>query len=723
MSIVLRTVARYCESWQRRNRSTTYNGQRGIDFEADAGAFPLAPGLLLFVPVVLLGNVIGAGLRYPEIGSAVLFPPYAALTAALVVSRPRHWVWYILVGSATHFVTSWPEWSVSWVILADVANVTRAITAAVMLRRLFDGPPRLDNLQMLAGLVLIAGAIAPAIGATIGAANVVLHAGAGKYWPTWTAWFLSNALTGLTILPAFLLGVANRARWRWPPIDHRRMAEALGLAGVLAATAAVSFLIGSNDGWELALRFYAPLPALIWAALRFGSGGASVALTAVTFAAILGVDRGTGPFLASSPDQNVAAVQVFVLLTALPLLCIATISTSLQRAVQLHQAILASVHDQVAVLDAHGVIVSTNDAWQRFAQRVDIAPFRRVGSGDDFIARYRIAANSGDEDAVRVLVGLTSVLDRRATHFETEFDHQHAGAHERYAVRIEPLARVDGGAIVRRSNVTARHQARVEIEQQRRQLSHLARVTVLGQLSGALAHELNQPLAAIASNADAARRLLMRRPTDLVELDAILTDIVVADQRAAQVIRRLRAMLSRGETRLQPLNTAELVDEVLELAHAELITRRVAAAAVIAPSLPHVLGDRVQLQQVLLNLVLNACEAMSSTAQGDRRLSLIATTDARRNVQISVRDSGTGIPPDLIDRLFEPFVTTKSEGLGLGLSISRTIVAAHGGRLWAQNNTDRGATVHCVLTAVAVPQDRPAASGNGTAHLPRVSHA
>jgi two-component system sensor kinase FixL len=165
-----------------------------------------------------------------------------------------------------------------------------------------------------------------------------------------------------------------------------------------------------------------------------------------------------------------------------------------------------------------------------------------------------------------------------------------------------------------------------------------------------------------------------------------------ANHRAAQVIRRLRALLNRGETRLQPLDTAELVNDVLELAHAELITRRVIATAVLAPSLPQVLGDRVQLQQVLLNLVLNASEAMSANGPQDRRLSLIATTDARRNVQISVRDCGTGIPPNLIDRLFEPFVTTKPQGLGLGLSISRTIVAAHGGRLWAQNNTDRGAT-------------------------------
>ena len=206
-----------------------------------------------------------------------------------------------------------------------------------------------------------------------------------------------------------------------------------------------------------------------------------------------------------------------------------------------------------------------------------------------------------------------------------------------------------------------------------------------------------------------------------MELDAILNDIVASNHRAAQVIRRLRAMLNRGEARLQPMDTAELVSEVLELAHAELITRRVTATTVVGPNLPPVLGDRVQLQQVLLNLLLNACEAMASTPPPDRRLSLIVTADARRNVQFSVRDSGTGIPQNLIDRLFEPFVTTKPEGLGLGLSISRTIVAAHGGRLWAQNNADRGATVHCLFPSTLVDEDRSATLGNGSAQHPALS--
>ena len=697
--------------------------------DANARTFPLTTGLLLFVPIVLLGNGIGAFLRDPDVGAAVLFPPYAALTAALVVSRRRDWIWYILVGTVAHFVTHWPRWSAPWVLFADVANIGRALTAAALLRWLFGGASRLNSIPALLRFAVSTVLIAPAVGATIGAANVVLHAATPTYWKTWNAWFLSNALTALTILPAFVAIFANDLAYVRRRINRRRVAEAFLLSGLLAATCPEAFLLeGRGNLWLQVLPFYAPLPLLIWAALRFGIVGASIALTAVTFAAIWSADRGTGPFVTPLPYNNIVVVQTFVVLAAFPVLCIAAVNAGRRSVVHLYRALLASLHDHVAILDACGVVLEVNDSWRRLADRTDVALFQRARVGDDYVEACRSAADNGDAVAARALVGVERVLSREHLRFEMEYDDDHDGLRERYSVSYEALARPDGGAVVTRANVTGRRQAQVEIEQQRRELSHLARVAVLGQLSGALAHELNQPLASISSNAEAARHLLKRQPVDLEELDAILRDITTEDQRAAQVIRRLRALLKRGDTRLQPMDTTELVAEVLELAHAELITRGVTATAQIPPDLPAVMGDRVQLQQVLLNLILNACEAMSSTPAPDRRLSLIVSTDSRSNVQLSVRDSGTGIPAALIDRLFEPFVTTKSEGLGLGLSISRTIVAVHGGRLWAENNVGRGATVHCLLASapastIAEQQRRitDASVPSPTAKVPSVS--
>jgi C4-dicarboxylate-specific signal transduction histidine kinase len=368
-----------------------------------------------------------------------------------------------------------------------------------------------------------------------------------------------------------------------------------------------------------------------------------------------------------------------------------------REAVALYRSLLSSLADQVAIVDAKGVVLEVNDSWRRFAERPGGDTFHRVLEGDDYEDTCRASAAAGSGAAARTLEGLTTVLGREARRFELEYDCDHHGSHERYAVHVQALERADGGAVVTRTNMTARFQAQRELEEQRLEVSHLARVSVLGQLSGALAHELNQPLSSISNNAEAALLLLNRRPGDVDEIRSILRDIVDDDQRAAQVIRRLSALLKRGETRLAPLEIGELVTDALELAHGELVARRVTAAIELASRLPLVMGDRVQLLQVLLNLILNGCEAMSTVAAADRRLVIAVTARETGHVHVAVRDRGPGIPAELIERLFEPFVTTKPQSLGLGLSISRTIVAAHGGRLWAENNPGGGATVHCLL--------------------------
>ena len=667
------------------------------------GATPLGlwRGMLLFAPIVLLGNFVGVSLRYPELGSAVVFPPYAALTAVLLLSPRRNWPWYVAVHVAAHFFASWSHWSVSWVLFSDVANLARAFTATAMLRWALRGQARLDDVDTLARFALGAVIVAPAVGATIGAANVLLHGATVVYWRPWSEWFMSNALTGLTILPAFVLGGAQLARWRRPRVSRRRVMEAVAIAAGLTLSGVLAFLVPVAGRWQLALLLYAPLPVLIWTALRFGRGAVSLGLTGIAFLAIWSADRESGLFAASAPDENILVLQLFVLLTAVPVLCIAAVSGARRGVVQLHRALLASLHDHVAILDAQAVVVEVNESWRRFADTPAAGAFDRVGVGNSYLNACRAGTERGDPIAARALAGVTRVLARDVTRVEMEYG-DHRNGHRRYALSIEALERGDGGAVVTRADVTSRYEAQLQMEEQRRALSHLARVTALGQLSGALAHELNQPLTAISNNAEAARFLLRRRPVDLPEIDAALGDILAEDRRAAQVIRRLRALLRRGDIRVLPLDAGDLVTEVLELAHAELINRGVAATPMIGRELPRVLADRVQLQQVLLNLILNACEAMETVSAHRRRLSLVVTRDAN-NVRFSVRDSGAGIPAPLLDHLFEPFVTTKREGLGLGLSISRTIVAAHGGRMWVENNGDGGATVHCLLPAAACP--------------------
>jgi PAS domain S-box-containing protein len=239
--------------------------------------------------------------------------------------------------------------------------------------------------------------------------------------------------------------------------------------------------------------------------------------------------------------------------------------------------------------------------------------------------------------------------------------------------------------------------ADMEAEQRRKEVTHLTRVAILGELSGALAHELNQPLTAILSNAQAAQRLLARAPKDVAMVSEILDDIVTDDLRAGEVITRLRALLKKGEASFNPLDLNDVATEVLALARSELIDRHVTVSTRLAPGLPGIRGDRVQLQQVMLNLLLNACEAMGSRTSAERRLTVSTALDGDGLLLASIADRGNGIPPDAADRLFEPFFTTKPHGLGLGLSICRSIIAAHGGRLWADNNPDGGATFTLAL--------------------------
>jgi C4-dicarboxylate-specific signal transduction histidine kinase len=240
-------------------------------------------------------------------------------------------------------------------------------------------------------------------------------------------------------------------------------------------------------------------------------------------------------------------------------------------------------------------------------------------------------------------------------------------------------------------DVTERHKAQVQSEQQRQQLIHLTRVAVLGELSGALAHELNQPLTAILSNAQTAQRLLARASSDPAELQEILADIVQDDHRAGAVLSKLRTLIRKEEIRYAELDLNQIVDEVLNLVHSDLIERRIHVETDLHDGLPSVRGDRVQIQQVLINLVRNACDAMTAAPDRPHRLFLATNRHGNDGLAVTVADNGGGVPTDLRDRLFEPFVTTKSQGLGLGLTISRSILSAHGGKIWCENNPAGGA--------------------------------
>jgi two-component system, LuxR family, sensor kinase FixL len=251
-------------------------------------------------------------------------------------------------------------------------------------------------------------------------------------------------------------------------------------------------------------------------------------------------------------------------------------------------------------------------------------------------------------------------------------------------------------------DITKRKQAEEQTAHQRNEIAHLSRVTTLGELSGSIAHELSLPLSAILSNAQAAQRVLAHGGADLAEVREILNDIVSEDKRAGEVIQRLRQWLKKGEVQQHSLRINEVVEDVLKLIHDDLINQHVTIDVELGRNLPLVTGDPVQLQQVLLNLVVNACDAMTNCDAPERRLLIRTGTETRNGngncaILVSVTDRGGSIPEEKMEQIFEPFFTTKAKGMGLGLSVCHTIIAAHRGKLWATNNADCGATFHFSL--------------------------
>jgi two-component system sensor kinase FixL len=247
-------------------------------------------------------------------------------------------------------------------------------------------------------------------------------------------------------------------------------------------------------------------------------------------------------------------------------------------------------------------------------------------------------------------------------------------------------------------DITRRKQAQMEAQQQREEIAHLSRVNLLGELSGSLAHELNQPLTAILANAQAAKRFLAQDRADIPEVSSILDDIISEDHRAGDIIQRLRLLLKKGDVQHTPLDLNKTIADVLKLIHSDLVHHNITLSAEVEPNLPAVSGDRVQLQQVLLNLIMNACDAMSHNDVNSRRMTIRAKRIIGLDkVEVSVFDQGPGISPDSMQKIFEPFYSTKSHGMGLGLPICRTIIRAHKGELWATNNHPKGAAFHFAL--------------------------
>jgi C4-dicarboxylate-specific signal transduction histidine kinase len=247
------------------------------------------------------------------------------------------------------------------------------------------------------------------------------------------------------------------------------------------------------------------------------------------------------------------------------------------------------------------------------------------------------------------------------------------------------------------AEVAERTEAEEALYKAQVELAHVTRVMTMGELVASIAHEVNQPLGAIVTNGHACVRLLSRETPDLDKSREIIARMISDGMRASEVIKRIRDLLHKTPVEKTPLNINETIQEVIALVGGDVLRSKVQLKAELEPDLPLVFGDRIQLQQVILNLILNAKDAMSGVQTNPRELQVTSRKNNAGMVVVAVRDTGHGLEAKDVDRIFDPFFTTKREGMGLGLSISRTIIEAHGGTLWATQNKDKGATIQFTL--------------------------
>jgi signal transduction histidine kinase len=537
----------------------------------------LGSRVLLVCAGYYVGAVIGISVGFPPIGISTIWPPNAVVLAALLLEPPR--VWWVYLAAALpmhlHAATSFQPGVTLPVALCQFAgNAVHIVVGAAAVRFAVGAPPRFDSLRGMAAFVLLAGIAATAIACTVSVTLFRLTGWATEFWVPWRQRFFSNGFAVLTITPPILLAAAGELVGARHPRGRRYLELGLVTVGLLT----VGLLIFAREApgpQIMPALLLAPLPFLLWAALRLGPGGLCVSVIVLTCISWATAYSGRWPFATRSPAEILLSMHAFLLAISIPMMFLAAL-----------------------------------------------------------------------------------VEERRRTE--------------------------------------------EEMRRQRDQLAHALRVTTLGQLAASLAHELGQPLSAIVTNAQAGRRFLDSGPGESDSIEPILADIAADGRRAGEVIRRMRALFRKdGAERVgQDVNT--LIENVVALLRADLQQKRIVLRFTKNETLPPVLGDGVQLQQVLLNLIMNASEAVAATDDGPRVIGIDADPARAGHLVIRVRDTGIGVKePALLERIFEDFVSTKPQGLGMGLAISRSIVEAHGGRIWASANADRGLTLHVEMPTLS----------------------
>ncbi|HTW33158.1 MAG TPA: ATP-binding protein [Rhizomicrobium sp.] len=630
------------------------------------------------------------GMSFGHQSPSPFWMPDSVLIAALLRSQPKHWSLLVAVTLPIRlgqgvFMGLPPAFLTETFAIDGV----RCIIDAYILRRVLINPVRLTTLYEFIVFVVVVCFGVPFICAFGGAALV--SARGHPYWPAWVEWFLGDTAAQLIVTPFILYWVFDPA-WLRFRLDPQRTLEACVAFAGLAIGGSLAAYMHPSSAYYSETRFYAPLPFLLWASIRFGMPGATGALAVLAFFVVQAAIGGYGPYAGRAPLDVAIALQNYLVMRALPFLFVAMATEQRWRAEQ-----------------------ALRESEERFRRMAESAPVLLWMSGADKLCTFfnrgwlaftgrtleQETGNGWTEgvhpgDVAHCVACYETAFDARET-FELEYRLRRYDGEYRWILDIgTPRYAPDGefaGYIGSAIDITDRKRS----EEMRQALAHTQRLAVMGELTAAIAHEVRQPMSAILLDAQTAEKLATNENLSPGFMREIASAIRINAARVDTVMSRILGYLRKQDPQPKLLDVNAVVHGVLQLVAGDAMRRSVQLRPELGRNLPFVLADRTQLEQVLLNLVVNGMEAMESIAETARQITVRTVAPGNGNIEVTVSDCGTGIAPDKLPLLFDSFFTTRKEGMGLGLSIAKSIVVAHHGRIWAENNRSSGATFHFTL--------------------------
>jgi PAS domain S-box-containing protein len=642
-----------------------------------------------------VGTRVGMALTFLPNPIAVLWPSNAVLFAAMVLLPTRTW-WVVIAAALPAHVLAELQAGVpiAMVLCWFVSNVFEAVIGAACTRWLARRAVAFDTRRDVIAFIG-AVAISTVLSSFLDSGFVVLNDwGSRAYWDLWQSRIFSNTTSALVVVPLIVTWLTPASLPRHRPSPMRRVE---GAALVLALVVSTYFVFDVRFKLPASpLWVYVPLPFLLWTALRFSLRATTASIAVVALLVIWGTGHSLGPLSTGSPVHDARSVQFLLLFVAPTLLSLAAALQERGRADAalrvrdtrfrlMLEATKDSVYDRDMATDRLSWSGSSLEA-------VGYDPERRPAT----FGAWLNVIHPDDRGHVAATVART--IAEGDTRWQSEFrvrrgDGSYAHVREKgFVVRDERGSSVQ--AIAALTDTTERH----DMDELSSRLAHASRLTAMGELTASIAHEINQPMSAILSNVDAAEMLLDSGQYHEEELRSILEDIRSDDLRASEIIRHIRGLAKKGEANVQHFALHELIEGVQRLVAPIAQRRRVQLGASFCGA-TEVLADRIHVQQVLLNLLFNGMDAMDGVYENARRIDVTTLCRDDGFVEVAVRDSGNGIRPEQIGRVFDSFFTTKRDGMGLGLSIARSLVEANGGAIWASNNEGSGATFRFTLRA------------------------